>query len=439
MSFVRTATNFINVDIWKIPQGPGIKSKVYHWLKILIMAVKEVAKDQVPLKASALTYFSILSIVPVVAIVFGISKGFGFAIDIKAEMAKFFSGQEVVLNQTFIYAQNMLDNAKGGIIVGFGVLFLIYTVMRLLNNIEQVFNSIWSVESSRSVVRKFTDYLAIVIFGPILIVMSNGMTVYVTTQIRTITEKFAFLGYVEPLLLFALRFSPYVMIWLLFSLLYIIMPNTRVRIKSAIVAGIVAGTIFQLLQWGFINFQVGVAKYNAIYGSLAALPLFLIWTQLSWTVVFIGGEIAYAHQNVRHYIPANYDVHLSQKQNHRIALLVMERIVKNFEKGSIPLTREELADQLRISHRFLSDVLDHLIKAGVLYKSDIMQKTAPVYIPTIDINKVTIHYVFKKLDATGLNDIQVAEDTPFQSINKALDQLQSDIEKSKGNTLLKDL
>lgn len=439
MKVIADLAHFINVEIWKIPDSSGIKNVAIRWIKIIVMAIKEVNKDQVPLKASALTYFSILSIVPVVATIFGISKGFGFAFDIKAEMAKLFSGQEVVLNQTFIYAQNMLDNARGGLIAGIGIVFLIYTVMRLLNNIEDVFNSIWSVDSPRSWIRKFTDYLAIVILGPVLVVLSSSMTVFVATQIKTITEKFAVLGYVEPLILFSLKLAPYAIIWLLFSLLFIIMPNTKVKLKSAIIGGIIAGTIFQVIQWGFINFQVGVAKYNAIYGSLAALPLFLIWTQVSWTVVFIGGEIAYAHQNVRHYIPATSRTALSESQSRKIALLIMHKIVKNFENGSIPLTKGEMAEQLNISYRFVSDILERLLKAGVVVRSEVAQKTNVVYTPAIDIHKISIHYVFEKLEKSGLNDIELTEEDTLLQIDQSLHDLAKDIESSKANKLLIDI
>lgn len=439
MGLIKSLSDFINVGIWKIPRTSGYKSYLYHCLKILIMSIKEITKDQVPLKASALTYFSVLSIVPVVATIFGISKGFGFAIDIQTEMAKFFSGQEVVLNQTFIYAQNMLDNAKGGLIAGIGIALLIYTVMRLLNSIEDVFNSIWSVKTARSWIRKFTDYLAIVLFGPVMMVMSSSMTVYIATQIKTITGSVEVLGYVEPLILFSLKLIPYTIIWILFSLVYIIMPNTRVKLKSAIIAGIVAGTAFQLIQWGFINFQVGVAKNNAIYGSLAALPLFLVWTQVSWTVVFIGGEIAYAHQNVQHYRPATANAHLSHDENKKITLLVMYHIVKAFEKGDLPLTKDDLMKGLKVSYSFISDAVEKLLKAGIVLKGEVLEKAEPVYTPAIDINKLTIHFILEKLEAEGLDDINVEKSDVALSVNTLLNELSESMQQSDSNKLLKDI
>ena len=436
---VKKILHFLAIDIWKTKGIQGYKSRLYRWIKIFIITGKEIAKDKVFIQASALTYFSTLSIVPVIATIFGISKGFGFGKDLKGELGKFFKGQEEILEQVFIYAQNMLDNAKGGLIAGIGIVILIYVVMRLLNNIEVAFNTIWHIKQPRSWIRKFTDYFGIVVFAPILLFVSNSLTVFIRTQITEISAEIEVLGFIEPIVIFFLNLSPYFVIWILFTLVYIIMPNTRVKFKSAVIAGILAGTVFQITQWGFITFQIGVSNYNAIYGSFAALPLFLVFTQISWTIVFIGGEISYAHQNVDRYIPDDSSMELSYERKRKTVLLVMSLIVKNFENGETPLTKVEVSDALQIPYRFVADVMNDLVHAGVLLRSKVNQKEVDVYLPAIDIHKITIEYVFSKLDKDGLNSVSAHQNEIMTKIDKTVDQILEEIKSSSANVLVKDL
>jgi len=430
---------FLERGIWKMGHVEGVRGLLYRWLRIIIITAKEFTKDKIVLKASAVAYLSILSVVPIVAMIFGISKGFGLEISIQSELAKLMPGQEVVMNQTFIFAQKMLDNAKGGVIAGISILVLFFTVMRLLNNVEAVFNSIWGEQTSRTWLRKFTDYLAIVTVAPILIIVSSSLTVFMATQIQGIGERFELVGYVTPFVQFLIQLSSYILIWLLFTLVYVIMPNTKVRFTSGIVGGVIGGTMFQFVQWGFINFQVGVASYNTIYGSLAALPLFFIFTQLSWTIVFIGGEISYAFQAADTYIPDEKNIKFSALGKKKIALVVLKSIVKSFEKGDKPYNKRQLSENLDIPHRFVSDAINHLVSSGVLTKSIAEKNERHVYLPSIDINKLDIQYVTHKLDEHGIQDFYANKNGSFESINQSLATMNEQLDKSSANKLLKDL
>ena len=436
---IKQIQDFLTIEIWKTKDVKGYKARLYRWIKIIIITIKEIAKDKIFIQASALTYFSILSIVPVIATIFGVSKGFGFEQYIHKELDKFFKGQEEVLNYASDFAEKMLLNTKGGIIAGVGVVILIYVVMRLLNNIEVAFNSIWHVNQPRTWTRKFTDYLAMVIFAPILLFVSNGLTVFIRTQTKEMADDFAVLGLIEPIVMFFINLSPYIIIWLLFTLVFLIMPNTRVRFKSALIAGVIAGTMFQLTQWAFINFQVGAASYGAVYGSFAFLPLFLIFTQISWTIVFIGGEICYAHQNVDRYVPQDSNMEMSYDRKRKTVLLVMSLIVKTFERGDEPLTKVEVSDSLHIPYRFVADVMNDLVHAGALLRSKINHKEVDVYLPAIDINKITVEYVFNKLDKDGLDSVCINETDEMPKVNATVDQISEEVKTSKANILIKDL
>jgi membrane protein len=252
-------------------------------------------------------------------------------------------------------------------------------------------------------------------------------------------DEFEILGFIEPVVLFTINLSPYILMWLLFTLVFLIMPNTKVKFKSALIAGVLTGTAFQITQWGFITFQIGAANYGAIYGSLAALPLFLIFTQISWTIVFIGGEISYAHQNVDRYVPDDSGMELSYERKRKTVLLVMSLIVKNFENGGEPLTKVEVSDQLHVPYRFVADVMNELVHAGVLFRSKVNQKEVDVYLPAIDIHKITVAYVFDKLDKDGLNSICMQENKEMGRIDKVVDQLSAEMQHSSANVLVKDL
>ncbi|MFT7033342.1 MAG: membrane protein [Cyclobacteriaceae bacterium] len=436
---IKKIQDFLTIEIWKTKEVKGYKARLYRWLKIIIITIKEIVQDKVFIQASALTYFSTLAIVPVIATIFGISKGLGFGKDIEGLLGRFFVGQEEAMKKSFEWAQTMLDNAKGEVIAGIGIVILIFAVMRLLNNIETAFNTIWHIRSPRTWVRKFTDYMAIVIFAPILLVASNSLTVFIKTQITETSREIEVLGFIEPLVLFFLNLSPYFVMWILFTLVYIIMPNAKVKFKSALIAGILAGSLFQVTQWGFIAFQIGVSQYNAVYGSFAALPLFLIFTQISWTIVFIGGEISYAHQNVDRYVPQDSNMAMSYDRKRKTVLLVMSLIVKNFERGDEPLTKVEASDLLHTPYRFVADVMNDLVHAGVLLRSKINQKEVDVYLPAIDINKITVEYVFNKLDKDGLDSVCINEPDEMPKINATVDQISEEVKTSKANILIKDL
>lgn len=435
---IATLNKFLNIDIWKRDARPDIPPIWFRAIKVVMITVKEFNKDQIVLKSSALTYLTILSIVPLFALVFGVSKGFGFAINLQKELALLFPAQEVVMTTSFELAQKMLDTAKGGVIAGVSTIVLIFTVMKLLNNVEDAFNSIWGKQTARTWIRKFTDYLAILIVAPTLMVLSSSTTVFLTTQIRTVGEKFEMQFYSAPLALFLVRISPYILIWLLYTMVYIIMPNRKVSYRSGILAGIFAGTIFQLTQWGFINLSILVARYNAIYGSLAALPLFFWFTQISWTIVFVGGELSFALEKVDEYIPDEKDIKFSEKEKMRIALSVIRSISIAFENDHPAYTKRRLASELGIPHRFVSDAINRMVAAELLIKSRSQSETTHIYTPAKDINKICIQTVIEELDSSGEGDLFTKNNEELKKLFQSVKNLDKQTKESKDNKLLKD-
>jgi len=375
--------NFINTDIWRIRKKdlPRMKYFLIKQLRILLLATRGFGQDQCPLRASALTFYSILSIVPVVAMAFGIAKGFGFQEILENQLMEKFSGQEDVMIRVVDFAHSLLENTKGGMIVGVGIIVLLWTVIKLLAHIEGSFNDIWEVKKSRSYGRKFSDYLSIMLISPLLIIMSSSATVFITTKIALITEKVALIGMFSPMIFFMLKLIPYCLVWILFIFTYILMPNTKVNFSAGFIGGIIAGTIFQAAQLAYILFQVGVAKYNAIYGSFAALPLFLIWMQLSWLIVLFGAEISFSYQYVDTYEFEPDLRQISPAFKRLLTLQVANRVISTFSKGKMPLTASNLSQALEIPIRLVQQLLDELVESEIFSITEIKENEKLAYQP----------------------------------------------------------
>ncbi|MBW1970381.1 MAG: YihY/virulence factor BrkB family protein [Deltaproteobacteria bacterium] len=442
MLALKTKTiNFINTDIWRIRKKdlPRMKYFLIKQLRILLLATRGFGQDQCPLRASALTFYSILSIVPMVAMAFGIAKGFGFQEILENQLMEKFSGQEDVMIRVVDFAHSLLENTKGGMIVGIGIIVLLWTVIKLLAHIEGSFNDIWEVKKSRSYGRKFSDYLSIMLISPLLIIMSSSATVFITTKIALITEKVALIGMFSPMIFFMLKLIPYCLVWILFIFTYILMPNTKVNFSAGFIGGIIAGTIFQAAQLAYILFQVGVAKYNAIYGSFAALPLFLIWMQLSWLIVLFGAEISFSYQYVDTYEFEPDLRQISPAFKRLLTLQVANRVISTFSKGKMPLTASNLSQALEIPIRLVQQLLDELVESEIFSITEIKENEKLAYQPARDINIITIKSIIEALEHKGVDNIPVAQTPELQSLSEVLWTFSAEIEKSPANLLLKDI
>ena len=245
-------------------------------------------------QASALTYSSLLAIVPILAVIFAIARGFGYNKYIEIWFRDALSSQPQVADILTDFVNSYLIHTQSGIFLGVGLIFMLYTVLMLVNNVEETFNQIWQVNNSRPIMRSLTNYLAMFFLFPIIIVVSMGLSIFMAT-IANKVEGLVLLG---PAVSRLLDFSPYLLLSVLFILLYVYMPNTDVKFKSAIVPGILSGVAMQLLQLFYIHSQIWVTGYNAIYGSFAALPLFMLWLQISWTICLFGAQLTYTNQNM---------------------------------------------------------------------------------------------------------------------------------------------
>jgi len=433
--------SFIRTDIWRIRLDdlPFGKSFLIRQLRIIILAIRGYDEDKCFVRASSLTFYTLLSIVPVVAMFFGVAKGFGFEKVLERRLYENFPGQEEILVKVVNFAHSLLQETQGGIIAGIGMAVLFWSVLKVLNNIERSFNEIWEIKTGRSWGRKFSDYLSIMLISPIFIIMSGSVTVFITTEVEQITQRIALIGMFSPLIFFMLKLLPYILVWMLFTFLYILMPNTKVNFKAGLVGGIVAGTLYQIAQFAYIGFQIGAARYSAIYGSFAALPLFLMWLQISWWIVLFGAELSFANQNVDTYEYEPDCLNISPGFKKLLTLQVTHLLIKNFSNGEKPLTYSQISNHLNMPVRLVHQIIFDLIESGLVSETRTKADKEFAYQPARDINKMTIQYVLEALDQSGTDDIPVAKTEDYQALSDALQDFSEAMESSPANKLLKDI
>ena len=432
---------YLKGGLWsvRVEEHPPAKAFAIRLLRTAFIAVRKFAGDDCLLRASSLTFFTLLSVVPVAAMAFGIAKGFGFEKRLQAQLLDKIPGQEAVLIQVVDSAHRFLNNTKGGLIAGIGVVVLFWSVIKVLSHIENAFNHIWQIEKARPFGRKFADYLSIMLLGPVLVIMSGSFTVFITTQVTAITEREQLLGMFSPLIFALLKLVPYGLLWLLFTIIYLLMPNTRVRLLPGLVAGILAGTLYQIAQWGYISFQIGVAKYNAIYGSFAALPLFLIWLQLSWMIVLLGAEISFAGQNSDHYVYDEKTRNLSFRRRQLISLAVAREVIRGFSSGKPAPGAKELSRSLGLPLRTVQIVADDLVASNILSRIEPPKNGVPAYQPAVDTGIITAHYVTHALAKRGDGGFPLTGVAAIDTLSDILESFDEASANASANRLLKDI
>jgi len=371
----------------------------------------------------------------------GVAKGFGYDEMLKRELFEKLPGdvQQEVLKKAFEYAESLLQVTKGGIIAGIGVVILFWSAINVLSHIEAALNEIWEIKESRSWGRKFSDYLAIMLLSPVLMILASSVTVFVKTQITEITQQVRLLGYLSPLISASFQLTPYILIWILFSIIYILMPNTKVKLKAGFLAGVVAGTLYQATQWIYLTFQIGVTRLNAIYGSFAALPLFMIWVNTSWIIVLFGAELSYAYQNAETYEFEPDSEDISPHFRRLLTLQVAHLLGRNFAGGSPPMTIPQLSKALKLPVRLLHQILHHLIQSGLVAETCPAGDGETAYQPARDINHMTILDVIRAIDAGGSDDLPVRKTPEMSALSESLAEFAATLERSPGNKQLKDI
>lgn len=419
-------------------KGAGeYRNPVARWAvrqyKLLFYTVQGLSSHGTMVRSAALTFYTLMSLVPVVALVFAVVKGFGLAEGLEQNLYEVLPQSPEVIDYVVGFAQKALARTQGGWVALVGVLTLFWAVIKVFGSIEDAFNNIWEVRSTRSAARKYGDYIAVVVVAPILWVISSSMGNYAA-------EILGVAG--SPALEVLSRAGSLVVAWVMFTFIYVVLPSTKVRFTAALTAGVVAGTAFVLFQWGYVYLQRWMTSYNAIYGSFAALPLFLLWMQISWEILLLGGELSFAYQNVARFDEERESLLVSYDCRRKLMVGVMVLVSRAFRDGRGAVSFSEIRDRLDVPTRIMNNILYTLVQARML--SEIRTEGTDYdleYAPARDISTLRVYDILSAVDSHGFgrDTIDMRSNRELRRCAEVVERLKDVTRASTENVLLIDI
>lgn len=355
----------LDVDLASLPRW---KSWLFGLLRVSYVVIRDLAEGQLTLRAMSLVYTTLLSLVPLLAISFSVLKGFGVHNQIEPFLLNVLAplGEQGVEITTRIIG--FVENMRVGVLGFLGVILLFYTVVSLMQKIERAFNFTWHITQERTFAQRFRDYLSVIVVGPVLVFSSLGITASVMST--TIVERLSATYLLGDVVEIAGRLVPYFMIVAAFTFIYIFMPNTKVRPRSALVGGLVAGVLWNTVGWAFASFIVTSTKYTAIYSTFATLIMFMIWLYLAWLILLVGASIAFYDQHPEYVGAPRGTLRLSVRVKEKLALLVAFLVGENFYGERPAWTAEGLAQRLGTPTEAVETILEALERGGLLKRTD---------------------------------------------------------------------
>lgn len=389
-------TGFLVRKIREIDAAPrgSFKTFAVESLRLLYVVAREFTEGQLTLRAMSLVYTTLLSIVPLFAISFSVLKAFGVHHEFIAPfLLKFLSPKGEEITARII---GFVENIKAGVLGSLGLLMLIYTVFSVIHKVENAFNYIWRINKSRSLVRRFSNYISVMLIGPVLLFSAVGLTA--TFMNQTIVQRIISLEPFGTLLRVAGTIVPYLIVCTAFTFFYIFIPNTKVQVKSAVTGGILAGILWEMTGWAFASFTVKSAQYSAIYSGFALLILFMIWIYLNWLILLAGAQVSFYHQ-YPNFLSANDEaIQLSNRTRERIAFMIMYLIGYNYYYNGPVWTLHSLSGRIGLPPEPVDDVITLLKNKSLLLETG---DDPPAYLPARDIETVPLQDI---LDAVRVAD-----------------------------------
>ena len=428
---------FFTRSLWRVSEGDVSRSRYtsYNLLKITIQTIKCFIKDRVWIRAAALSYTTLFSIIPILALLFAIAKGFGFS-NLMERLLRGNAVQNNTVDMVMTFIDNYLEYAKSGVFIGVGIAMLLWAIINLADSIESNMNAIWDVKKQRSYFRKLTDYLALFIVFPLVIILYAAVSIFMTTIYQRLAEYYIISSFVH----ICIKLAPYVLSGLIMTGLFLFIPNTKVRFRNAFIPGMITGILFQAFLYIYIQIQMSVSSYNAIYGSFAIIPMFMLWADISWSIILFGVEMSYVSQNIEQYNFGQEVDNVSRRYHDFFCVVVMSLICKRFEEGGQPYTANELSDDGEIPIRMTNRLLDELEEVGLIYgfsadaKSEIEH-----YLPAIDINQLSVGRLLSTIESYGCEDFKIDHTKEFSCQWDAFIGHKQEVYTKSDAILLKDL
>jgi len=404
-------------------------------IKTINLSVRSFMNSDMQTRACAMTFRTLLAVVPALALLFAIGRGFGLQNVLQDELFRMFPAQTTAVSYALGFVDSYLNSSSEGVFVGVGLVVLLWTMISLFSNIADTFNLIWGVQG-RSFGRKITDYTAMLLILPVVLICVGGLSLMLSTTLQSLFQW----EFMSPVITIIIESSKWLLTWLFFTLLYQLMPNTKVRFGNAFMAGVMAGTGFMVLQWLFVTGQLYVSRYNAIYGSFSFLPLMLLWMQLTWVIVFAGGVICYSSQNIFMYNFNDAVRNMSSGFYARLTLALCSLAVQNFVNGKGATIMTDVVKRYNLPPRLGSMIYDNLVRAGVLSVVEIKPKSEiRGYQPALDPAKITVALVYSRLDAIGSADFIPDFNQNFPGVVEAYNRIHEGEESITSEMLLTDI
>ena len=424
-------------NVWevKLSSLPWWKGLLIRLLRVVYVVIRDMFEGQLTLRAMSLVYTTLLAMVPLLAVSFSVLKGFGVHNQIEPLLLNFLKpmGERgVELTSRII---GFVDSVKAGVLGSVGLALLLYTVISLIQKIEQACNDTWHVNRSRPLSQKFSDYLSVILIGPVLVFTALGITASVMST--AVVQKMVAIKVFGSLMELATTLVPYLLMVAAFTFVYIFVPNTRVRFRSALTGGLVAGVLWEASGWAFASFVVTSAKYTAIYSGFAILIMFMIWLYLSWLIVLVGASVAYYHQHPESVTVHRRKLRLSNRMQEKLALLVMFLVGNNYYENLPALTLEEFAQSLNVPMEALEPVMEALEGYGLLTQT---ADEPPTYLPGRPLDTTGLKDVLDAVrGANEMVDLKPQSESAELAIDQLVEHLDQAMARALHNSTLKDL
>ncbi|MBI4042646.1 MAG: YihY family inner membrane protein [Deltaproteobacteria bacterium] len=364
----------------------------FHIARVFYLVISGFFKNRCIIRATALAYASLLSIVPLLAVVFFLFHAFGGLSKVAEKIKPFIFENLAAGSGQIVYEQitQFIENVHANTIGAIGILVLIITAIGLMTAIEAAFNEIWGVKKQRSLGQRYTLYWSMLTLGPLLLAVSISLTT--AFQSTQFVQKILSLPYVAKIVISAM---PILTSWLAFFILYYAIPNTPVKIRSAGISALVGGSLWELAKWGYALYAAKVVTYHTIYGSLGAIPIFLIWLYVAWVIVLIGAEVAFADQNVKTYLVEEESAEMNQAEREWHALRILAVICEAFSKNESAPTIRKIQSELGIPIKLTHEMIFFLSQLQLIH--EVSRKEGTGYIPAASPEQMRLSDIIKTL------------------------------------------
>ena len=390
---------FLKHGMWEPNSDSSYTNRLKKEIRVFYFTFINCIRHSVKIQSAALTFYTMMAIVPILAMIFGITKGFGVEHVVTSLMKNNLAEHELFIGQISEFANAYLARSKMGLFAGISVFVLLWSIIMVFESIEAAFNNVWDVKKGRGYYRKVRDYLSILLLAPLIIVLVSSISTQLDHALLELSSSSAFMKWITK---FTIVIIKYVGTWFILSVLYYILPSTKVKFIATLRASVISGTFLLLFSDVYFFFQSSVSSYDAVYGGFAALPLLLVWLNFSWQIVLFGAELSFAYQNISKYEYERQVSEISSNFKDKLSVVIIYHIIKNFEEGKLPLTAEMISSNANIPISTVHKILYDFEDANLILSIE-QENKSNIYTLARNLSDLTVIELFNILNSVGCN------------------------------------